>query len=219
MIDMDSIDMDSFVSQAGFELRNTRTVSQSTRQLWENLAGGRRTAFDRAMVFLGCPPNGKSGKPSPTTSEADRVAAARLMLLKLALDSDDPRWSSDVLDRLVKAVMGTPDGSVGDLYRALFGVLGDYTPELTKPVAGLIKDLVVKCFTCHRGSYESVDWRQFAENQLAEIVQGNPFTKAQLYLALQAIPPQFVLPALARVIAKGLENTAFQAEAASALAV
>jgi hypothetical protein len=43
-----------------------------------------------------------------TISESDRVAAARLMLVKLGVDTDDPRWSSDVLDRLLKSVMETP---------------------------------------------------------------------------------------------------------------
>lgn len=202
-----------FVRQAELDLHNRRTVGQGTCQGWENLPDGARTAFARALVFLGCPASGTAGTPSPTTSEADRVAAARLMLLKLRLDSDDPRWSSDVLDRLLKAVVETPDGAVGDLFCALFGVLGDYAPELSKPVACLVKELVVKCFTRHQRSYESVDWKQLVESLAGKV------TKAQLYLALHAIPPQFVSPQLADAIAKGLESTVFHDEAARALAV
>jgi hypothetical protein len=135
------------------------------------------------------------------------------MLLKLGLATDDPRWSSDVLDRLLKAVLEAPDGSVGDLLGALFGVLGDYSPELSKPMAAFIKDLVVRCFTRHQRSYESANWRR-----LLESLGSNP-TKAQLYLALHAIPPQLVTPPLADAITKGLETTAFRDEAVSALAV
>lgn len=206
-------DKNDFVRQAEFELRNTRTVSLSTCQAWADLPAEAKTAFARAMSFLGCIPSGTVGTPSPPTAELDRIAAARLMLLKLGLDSDDPRWSSEVLDRLLKAVVETPNGGVGDLFFALFGVLGDYSPELTKPVASLMKDLVVKCFTRYQGSYESVDWRRLVERL------GVNATKAQLYLGLHAIPPQFVPPQLADAIAKGLESTAFHDEAASSLAV
>jgi len=136
------------------------------------------------------------------------------MLVKLGLDSNDPRWSSDVLDHLVKAVvMETPDGSVGDLLGALLGVLGDYTPDLSKPLASFIKEVVVMCFARHHRSYESANWRSLVEKL------GSDPTRAQLYLALQAIPPEFVAPQLADTIVKGLDSTAFSDEAGNALAV
>lgn len=206
-------DTTTFVRQAELELRKTRTISSPTCQAWENLSGQARAAFSPAMAFLGCPPNGTGATPAPVTSEADRIAGARLMLVKLGLDSDDPRWSSDVLERLLKSIMETPDGSVGDLFGALLGVLGDYRPDLSKPLAAFIKDLVVQCFTRHRRSYESVNWRRLVESL------GSQPAKAQLYLALHAIPPQFVPSQLADAIAKGLESTAFRDEAVSALAV
>ncbi len=144
---------------------------------------------------------------------ADRIAAARLMLLKLGLDGDNPTWSSAVLDRLLNAVTEAPGGSVGDVICAMCGVLGDYQAKLSKPAAGLIKDMVVRCFTRHRSDYESVDWQP-----LVKCIAGGA-TQAQFYLALHAIPPQLVTPQLAESIAKGLESTAFREEAASALAV
>ena len=97
---------------------------------------------------------------------------------------------------------------------AFLGVLGDYFSELSKPVAGLLKELVVKCFTRYRPSYDAVDWRQLVQTA----VSGN-CTKAQLYLAYHAVPPQFISPQLTDAIAKGLESTAFREEAANALAV
>lgn len=206
-------DTTTFVRQAELELRNTRTIGSATCQAWEHLSGEARTAFARAMAFLGCQSSESGATPSRPASESDRIAAARLMLMKLGLHTDDPRWSSEVLDRLLKAVLEAPDGSVGDLLCALFGVLGDYSPELSKPMAAFIKDLVVRCFTRHQRSYESVNWQRLVENL------GNNPTKAQLYLALHAIPPQFVPAQLADAIAKGLEATAFRDEAVSALAV
>ena len=164
------------------------------------------------MAFLGCQPNGTGVTPIRTTSEADRVAAARLMLVKLGLDSNDPKWSSEVLDRLLQSVVEAPDGSVDDLFCSLFGVLGDYSPELSKPMATFIKDLVVRCFTRYQQSYESANW-----GRLVEIVSSNA-TKAQFYLG-STFPPQFVSLPLADAITKGLESTAFRDEAARTLAV
>src|SRR2546425_693786 len=104
-------DTTTIISQAELELRNTRTISSSTCRAWEQLSGETRMAYTRAMAFLGCQPGGTGVTPSQTASESDRVAAARLMLVKLGLATDDPRWSSNVLDHLLRAVMETPDGS------------------------------------------------------------------------------------------------------------
>ncbi len=166
------IDTYAVLSQAEQELRHTRNISPPTCQALENLPGETRAAVFRALTFLGCP-SSETGVPSPqTTVEADRVAAARLMLMKLGMDTEDPRWSSDVLDRLLKSVIEAPDGSVDDLFSALVGVLGDYAPQLSMPLASLTRDLIVKCFTHYRQSYDLVNW-----GGLVERLVSNP-TKA-----------------------------------------
>jgi hypothetical protein len=118
-----------------------------------------------------------------------------------------------VVDRLVNAVVETPGGGVGDLFCALFGLLRDYSPDLTTPVAGLLRETVVRCFTRHRASYDSVDWQELVKGV------GDNATKAQLYLALHAIPPEFLPSQLADAIIRGLESTAYREEAVSALAL
>ena len=114
-----------------------------------------------------------------------------------------------MLDHLLKAVMEVPDGSVSDLLDALFGVLGDYSPELSKPMAAFIKDVVINCFTRYQRSYDLVNWKGLVDSV------NDKGTKAQLYLGLHAVPPQFVPPSLADAIAKGLESTPFGAEASA----
>jgi hypothetical protein len=161
---------------------------------------------------MGCQPNSQVNEQARETHLEDRIAAIRLMLLKLGVHGDDPRWSSEVLDCLVTAVIRTPGGSVGDLFRALFGVLGDYRADLSKVTAGFIKDLVINCFTKHRASYEATDW-----TQITQLLRAGT-TPAQLYLALHAIPPQYVSPELAGAIAAGLETTPFHQEALTILA-
>ena len=202
-------DTADFARRAEEEVRLSGGISPSTRQAWRDLPPEGQAALDRAMLFLGFEPGARLENIPAGTREVDRVAAARLMLLKLGVNGSDPRWSSEVLDRVVSAAIRTPGGSVRDLYLALNGLLGDYSSELSRELATFIKDLVKKCFTKHRSSYESVDWKQIAQR-----ITGNA-TKAQLYLALQAIPPQDVSPGLATSILSGLESTPYRQEAAN----
>jgi hypothetical protein len=148
-----------------------------------------------------------------TDKTQDRLNAVMLRFKKFELDTSDPKWSSFALDRFFEDMMSTPDGSIQDVYQGLDRVLKTYSVELTKTVAAFIKDLVIRCFTRYQRSFESVNWKELVDSL------GDKATEAQLYLALHAIPPQFVTPQLADVIAKGLESTAFRDEAVSALAV
>jgi hypothetical protein len=129
------------------------------------------------------------------------------MLLRLRLDGDDPRWSSQVLERLVAAAAEISGGSPTDLFRALHGLLGESAVELTPPVAALIKDLVVLCFTRYRSAYEAADWPCFLR------ATAGPLTPAQFYLLLYAVPPRHTPPELADAIVRGLESTPYRVEA------
>lgn len=148
-----------------------------------------------------------------TDTMQERMNAIIMHFKKFELDTSDPKWSSYALDRFLEEVMSTPGGSIRDVYQGLDGALLTYSVELTPPVAAFIKDLVIQCFTRYQRSYESVNWKEAVDRL------GNQATEAQLYLALHAIPPQFVTPQLADAIAKGLESTVFRDEAVRALAV
>ena len=141
------------------------------------------------------------------------AAKARRLLLRQGLDGNDPRWSSEVLDRLLQSVLETPGGSVSDLVGALASLLGDFRTKLSGPVAGLIKDLVVLCFTRAPNSYASIDW-----TPLVGRLEADP-TPAICYFAMHALPPQYLSRRLAETITRGLENTEFHQEAETTLAV
>ncbi len=98
--------------------------------------------------------------------------------------------------------MSSPGGSIRDMYQGLDVVLKASSVALTGTVAALIKDLVIRCFTRYRQSYESVNWKEVVDSL------GDTVPAARLYLALHAIQPRFVTPRLADAIAKGLESTA-----------
>jgi hypothetical protein len=193
------------------EIRITKGFSKATCKAFAELPVESRIVYARAIAFVGCDlttvPVGITAAASP----ADRIRAARLMLLKLGLDSSDPRWSSLALDRLLEAVMGTPGGSVNDLLHALHGLLGEYSCDLTEPVRNIIKDFVVQCFTQYRASYEAADLRWLVEKTVAAT------TSAQAYLALHAVPPDIMRPRCAVLILKALASTPYWKEALDTL--
>jgi len=147
-----------------------------------------------------------------TTQEADRIAAARLLLLNLGVDSDEPRWSSFVLENIVKTVMANPSGSIGDLLKAVLTILEDARHELTRTPANFLKDLVIACFTRERRSYEAIDWPSLVQTI------GPGATRSQLYLAMHAVPEQFMSEELADRILRELAPTPYGEEAANLLA-
>jgi hypothetical protein len=141
------------------------------------------------------------------------MKAIMLQLKRFELDTSDPKWSSYALDSFIEEVMSRPGSSVRDVYQGLAVALKTYSVELTAPVAAFIKDVVIRCFTRYQQSYASVNWKEMVDSI------GDKATRAQLYLALHAIPPQFVTQHLADTIAKGLESTPFRDEAVRALAI
>jgi len=163
------------------------------------------------MRFLGCQLDDRAIASASTVSRTDRVLAAQLMLAGLAVDSGNPRWSSFVLDRLLEAVTHTKGGEVDDLISALFEVLSDYNGPLTETLKNLIKQLVIKCFTEFRASYEAADFSWMAER----VAQDS--NSSQAFVALHALPPQLMRPDVAVGIFKQLAYTPSWAEALNAL--
>ena len=204
------IEASEFARLAELELHASRQLSPLTYQAWKELPRESKAAFASAVALVGGPMTGLNG--STATAEADRIAAARLMLLKLGLDGPSPAWSSEILARVVRAALEPPGGAVSDLLGACFDVLGDYQTELSPVVANLLKDLVVACFTRQRSSYEATDWPRFLDR-----VRDDP-TNAQLYFLHLAVPPQHLPPELERSIQARLEGSPLGEKAGRALA-
>jgi flavin-binding protein dodecin len=162
--------------------------------------------YDKTVPF-------RSGFCSMTDPSQGRLDGIMLQLSRFQIGTSDPKWSSYALDCFFEEAMTAPGGSIRDVYLGLDAVLKTHSVELTGTVAAFIKDVVIRCFTRYRQSYDSVNWKEVVDSL------GDQATAAQLYLALHAVPPQFVTPRLADAIAKSLESTAFRDEAASTLAV
>jgi hypothetical protein len=204
---------EQFTTQAEAELRTTSKVSAETCRSSRDLDAEGRAAFAHAVNFI-CGEQGDYGETAVTaTRPTDRLTASRLMLLKLRLQTPDPRWSSSILDRYVRAVLAVPGGTLSEVFNPLLDLLGESSNGLSQPVAQFLKDLVVLCFTRYRKEYDSVPWAN-----LAETVSLRP-TQAKCYFGLHAIPPQYMTSELARLISERLSGTRYWEEAMNVLAV
>src|SRR5258708_22833626 len=109
--------IDGFWRLVEQELLNKRAVNKSTCEAFSGLHPGRRSAYAKAMSFLGCEVEEIPPQHADAVLETDRIRASRLMLLKLYLDTGEPRWSSWILERLLEAVVtrhteaGNDDGT------------------------------------------------------------------------------------------------------------
>jgi hypothetical protein len=114
---------EEFAERAEAELRATSTLSSETCRSWGDVDREGRTAFAPAMAFI-CgeqPHNDVTG--GPVARPTDRTAASRLMLLKLKVNTTDPRWSSEALGRYVRSVLAVPGGSLADIFVPLLPLL------------------------------------------------------------------------------------------------
>lgn len=202
---------DEFVAVAESDLRRERAIGPQAREMLRELADAISPAYGPAVNFPGRGDIG-SGQATGLAEIQDRRAASRLMLLKMSVDTSDPRWSSDVLARYVQAVLAIPGGTLDDVFFPLLTLLSDYRPELTPVVAHFLKDLVVSCFTRFRPEYERVDWTAFVQ------ALGSRPTPPLCYLGLLAVPPQHMPEKAAELILSTLMPTPFGQEAKSLLA-
>lgn len=198
---------EQFVAQVEHDLRSTRGISAETRELWRNLDDEARRAFARAMDF----PAGDAAHAPGLTHPEDRRTASRMMLLKMGLDTPNPRWSSEVLERFVSSALTAPGTSLNEVFSPLLGLLGESSRELTPPVAHFLKDLVILCFTRFRSEYDQMEWNAFVE-----LVSSQP-TPSRCYLALIAVPPQHLPASVAELILSTLASTPYANEAKSLL--
>jgi hypothetical protein len=141
----------------------------------------------------------------------ERQDAVTTWMKKCQLDTNDPKWSSWLLDRFFEQLTSTPGGSLQDVYQGLDAALQTDFVELTKPVANLIKDLVLQGFTQYRSEYDEVDW-SWANEELS-----HGASPARCYFFLLALPPEIATPQSVASIYLGLRGTLYQKEAEDTL--
>lgn len=200
------IHLAEYIRRLEVELRATRTVSPSSYQEFADLSHEHQSALSGTLAFLsGADAVARPGPVTRSVPEDLRVAAARLMLLRLGADSQDPRWSSWVLDRMLETVLSTPGGETSDLLRALIDVLGEQDDPPSRVAANFVKDVAILCFVTNRRSFDTrgLSWMKPPA--------GRHVTAGQAYLALYVLSSA-AMPEMEHQIRKALAGTSFEEE-------
>ncbi len=197
----------TFTAQIEQDLKKNRKVSPSSLDLFSTLPMGEKNALWPVMHFLLGEYQIENSKHSerPVQNEL-RVTGVRLMLLKLSVDTSNPRWSSFVLDCLLNTSMRLEENSLNHVFEALNGILKDKSYQLTETVANFIKELVIVAFTKWRNAYNSSDFKWLVDQIASRCSIG------QAYLCLHAIPPSQLTPSCRVDILRALKGTDFWGE-------
>jgi hypothetical protein len=138
-----------------------------------------------------------------------RVEAVRLMMLKLRAHTDEPRWSSRVLDELFEAARQPVESTIGDIVRGLFAVLAESPAGLTNTQATFVREVTTYVVGRRRREYAAEDF-----SWLADALTGTSTTvnAVQAYLAVYTLPPSLA-PRCRDSILRALHLTKYEDEA------
>jgi hypothetical protein len=205
--------MNTILSTAERELRTTGSLSDATRRTFTATDAEMRRGLEASFAFLGCPTGATAAGKEPVPASR-RVAAIRLMMLRLAAHTSDPRWSSHLLERLIEAALQPPDALIGDVVQALFELLAEAPPGLSDTQASFIRAVGVHVVGIQRrrSSTEDFSW-------LAGMIQdaSTTLTAAQGYLAAYTLPPSLASQCLDTIL-HSLQATRFEEEVKRELA-
>lgn len=98
---------------------------------------------------------------APATEPLDapsRRAVCRLALIALDAHTNAPAWSNETLSRMVKALLAIPGIEPADPFKAMWELLLEHTPELTKTLAAFIRALALTYLLEHRSRQTELQW-------------------------------------------------------------
>lgn len=199
--------MNTILLVAERELRATGSLSDATCRAFTAGDDESRRGFEASLVFLGCPTGAAAPSEGPVPV-SHRVAAIRLMMLRLGAHTSDPRWSSQLLERLIEAALQPPGALVGDVVQALFDLLAEAPLGLSDTQANFIRAVGVQVVGIQRRRYSTEDF-----SWLARMIQdrSTKLTAAQGYLAAYTLPPSLA-PQCFDTILHSLHATRFKEE-------
>jgi hypothetical protein len=132
------------------------------------------------------------------------------MMLRLYAHTDDPRWSSYTLEKMFEAALRPPGATIGDVVQALFGVLAESPPGLSRTQVNFIRQIAIHVVNTHRRAYAVEDFSWLA----AALTDPSANTSAsQAYLAAYTLPVSLA-PRCRESILRALHSTQFAEEVA-----
>jgi hypothetical protein len=198
--------VDPILLSAERELRATGAISDATCRAFAASDDETRQGFEPSFAFLGCPSGAVSSDEGPVPAPR-RIAAVRLMMLRLAAHTSTPRWSSQVLEDLVEAALRPPGAAIGDVVQALFGLLAEAS-ELSDTLAHFIREVGIHVVGKQRRRYAGEDFSWLAT---AIVDSSAKLNAAQSYLAAYTLPASLTAQCLEPML-KALHSTRFEEE-------
>lgn len=198
--------MNTILLSAERELRTTGSLGEATCRAFAVADDESRRGLEASFAFLGCPTGAAVGEGPVPVSQ--RIAAIRLMMLRLGGHTSDPRWSSQILDRLIEAALQPPGALVSDVVRALFELLAEAPSGLSDAQANFIREVGVQVAGKQRRRYSTEDF-----SWLAGMVHdaSTKLAAAQAYLAAYTLPPSLASECLYTIL-HSLRTTRFDEE-------
>lgn len=177
--------MNTILFSAEHELRTTGSLSDATCRSYTAADDELRRGLEASFAFLGCSTGTAAAGEGPV-AVSRRVAAIRLMMLRLGAHRSDPRWSSQLLERLIEAALQPPGALIGDVVQALFELLAEAPSGLSDTQANFIREVGVHVVGKQRRRYSTEDF-----SWLAAMIHdaSTTLTAAQAYLASYTLPP------------------------------
>lgn len=197
--------MNAILLSAERELRTKGAVSDATCRAFAAADDESRRGFEASLAFLGCPTGAAAASEGPVPVTR-RIAAIRLMMLQLGAHTNDPRWSSYLLGRLIEAALQPPGALIGDIVQALFELLAEAPSGLSDTQANFIREVGVHVVGLQRRRYSTEDF-----SRLAGMIHdaSAKLTAAQAYLAAYTLPPSLSSQCLETIL-QSLHATRFE---------
>lgn len=133
-------------------------INSSLCDAFFELSKDDQAALKPAMDFIGCDGcdlNKSDNRPVQDKKKQNSEIAAKIMLLSLYIKDGEPKWSSNLIEELWRAVLEPPDGQYSDLFNVLYIALHEYQIELTNTVANFIRDILRFGKTASKYKYSS----------------------------------------------------------------
>lgn len=197
--------MNTILLSAEHELRATGALSDATCQAFAQADEATKRGFEASFAYLGCPASAVATCHEPV-APTRRVEAIRLMLLRLGVHTDAPRWSSRLLDEMFDAALRPSGATVGDIVRALFAILAECPVGLSDTQANFIREVGIYVVGKQRRSYVAEDFSWLAD---ALTDSAAKIGAAQAYLAAYTLPVSLI-PRCRDSILRALHSTRFE---------
>ncbi len=130
------------------------------------------------------------------------------MMLRLGAHTSEPRWSSFVLENLVKAALRPSGASIGDIVQALFTVLAESPEGLSDTQANFIREVAIQVVGKQRSAYALEDLSWLAAGVTDSTAK---ISAAQAYLAAYTLPVSLTSQCLDSIL-RALHSTRFEDE-------